>query len=221
MLTRSLPPKKTKPYAPCIEYVTYIYHRFKAKCMDKYSVGGTSQKKTVDLRLSKEKHDLLYRTIGSKIWNGFPSCQCHHFSFQVQRLHTGKPTWNLKKGRSSSKPSFLGLHIQNVNFQRSIQPKKWMHRMRCTFNSESHLIFPGSRVACSHKNRRPRSGYNEHNWCACETPRGSFVVDTMSYQPLEVWPVRVKILQRRINAGIKFTLARSSTKNVTFTFSHV
>ena len=122
-----------------IEYVTYIYHRFKLNA-NRYSIGGASFQKSRSSYV--EQNHSPHQTAISKIWNAFPS-----FLIQVQTLHPGKTHMELENDHQKQ-------NDQNGDF-----------RMRC-IRLWIFRISSSPRVACSHRNRRPRSGCNERNWCA-------------------------------------------------------
>lgn len=72
-----------------IEYVTYIYHRFKLNA-NRYSISGASLQKKVDLRMSN-KTTLPTKRRYPKFGMLFP-----HFSFRYKHYTLEKLTWNLK-----------------------------------------------------------------------------------------------------------------------------
>ena len=108
-------------YAPCIEYVTYIYHRFKLNA-NRYSIGGASLQKSRSSYV--EQNHSPHQTARSKIWNAFPS-----FLIQVQTLHPGKTHMELQNHHQKQNDQNGDFRMRCIRlwiFRISSSPPGWL-----------------------------------------------------------------------------------------------
>ena len=97
-----------------IEYVTYIYHRFKLNA-NRYSIGGASLQKSRSSYV--EQNHSPHETAISKIWNAFPS-----FLVQVQTLHPGKTHMELENHHQNKMIKMVIFAWDAFDFESSESP---------------------------------------------------------------------------------------------------